>query len=73
MVYYTGKQKNKFNPKDGARHLANYLRACVEEMRLATKAIGKTALRDLSRDDLVAIDEQTAKIAGIPLFYQSPD
>ncbi len=73
LVYYTGKQKNKFNPKDGARHLANYLRACVEEMRLATKAIGKTALRDLSRDDLVAIDEQTAKIAGIPLFYQSPD
>ena len=71
LLWYNGKYKNRFNPKDGANHLANYLRACIEEMRMATRGLGKTALRDISPDDLFAIDEQTAKIANIPLGYQS--
>jgi glutamate synthase domain-containing protein 2 len=72
LLWYTGKLTKKFNSKKGAQYLANYLRACVEEMRLMTRGIGKTALRDVSRDDLFAIDEASAKIADIPLHYQSP-
>lgn len=72
LLWYTGKYKNKFNSKEGVKYVANYLRACVEEMRLMTRGIGKTALRDVSREDLFAIDEASAKIANIPLHYQSP-
>lgn len=72
VLWYEGKYKNKFNHKEGAKHLANFLRACTEEMRMATRALGKTALRDVSTDDLFAVDEETAKIANIPLHYQSP-
>ena len=71
LLWYGGRYKNRFNSKQGARYLANFLRACVEEMRLAARALGKTTLRDISADDLVATDELTAKIADIPLEYQS--
>jgi glutamate synthase domain-containing protein 2 len=72
LLWNTGKYKNKFNPKDGANHLANFLRACTEEMRMSARALGKTALRDVSSDDLFATDEEAANIAGIPLGFQSP-
>ncbi|NLI93298.1 MAG: FMN-binding glutamate synthase family protein [Peptococcaceae bacterium] len=72
LLWYTGKYKKKFNPKEGSKYLANYLRACVEEMRIMTRGVGKTALRDVSRDDLFAISEETAKMANIALGYQSP-
>ncbi len=72
LLWNTGKYKNKFNPKDGANHLANFLRACTEEMRISARALGKTALRDVSSDDLFATDEEAANIAGIPLGFQSP-
>jgi Glutamate synthase domain 2 len=71
LLWYTGKLTKKFNHKKGAEYLANYMRACVEEMRLMTRGIGKTTLRDVSREDLFAIDEASAKIANIPLHYQS--
>ena len=70
MLWHQGKYKNKFNQKEGAKCLANFLRACTEEMRMATRALGKTALRDISIDDLFAFDELTAKIANIPILYQ---
>jgi len=72
LLWYTGKYKNKFNPQKGAKYLANYMHACVEEMRMMTRGVGKTALRDVSRDDLFAISEEAAKMANIPLGYQSP-
>ncbi len=38
---------------------------------MMTSGVGKTDLRDVSADDLFAIDEESAKIANIPLHYQS--
>ena len=72
LLWNNGKYKNKFNPKDGANHLANFLRSCTEEMRISARALGKTALRDVSSDDLFATDEEAANIADIPLGFQSP-
>jgi glutamate synthase domain-containing protein 2 len=70
LLWYTGKLKNKFNPRDGAKHLANFIRASTEEMRLSVRALGKTALRDLSGDDMFATDEQGAKVANIIMAYR---
>ncbi|KLU59904.1 ferredoxin-dependent glutamate synthase 2 [Peptococcaceae bacterium CEB3] len=71
LLWYTGKYKNKFNHKEGAKYLANYLRASAEEMRMMTRGVGKSALRDVSPEDLFAVDETSAKIANLPLHYQS--
>ena len=62
-MWYSGKDTDKFDPGDGAKNLAGFLQVCIEKMRRQTRALGKTALRDLSRDDLFANDELTAKIA----------
>ncbi len=70
LLWQTGKYKNKFNPKDGARRLANFLRGSAEAMRMAPRALGKTTLQDLSGDDLFATDEQAAKVANIIMAYR---
>ena len=72
LLWNTGKLKNKFNYQNAANHLANFLRACTEEMRIATRALGKTALRDVSAGDLFATDEEAANISGLPLGFLSP-
>jgi len=41
-------------------------------MRIATRALGKTALRDVSAGDLFATDEEAANISGLPLGFLSP-
>ena len=70
MLWHNMRYSNKFNQKEGAKYLANFLRACTEEMRMTVRALGKTALRDLSPDDLFAVNEEAAKIANIPILYQ---
>ncbi|MCL6589584.1 MAG: FMN-binding glutamate synthase family protein [Firmicutes bacterium] len=69
LLYNDGKEKNKYNIDLGAKHLANYYQSCVHEMRLLAGALGKSKLRDLNKDDLVALDPVHAAVAGIK--YQS--
>lgn len=66
IVYHDGSFKDKFDVEKGARHLANYLKSCVEEMKEGVRALGKTGIDQLSKDDLFALDRKTAEIAGVP-------
>lgn len=65
MIFQNGRYKDKFNIDQGAKHLANYLYACTEEMKEAVRALGKTALDQVSGNDLFALDRETAGIAGV--------
>ncbi len=73
VVYYQGKDKDKLNVEKGALNLANYLKSAVEEMKIATAALGKKSLAEVNKNDLFAIDERTAAIAGIPLAWDGVD
>ena len=66
VVYQNGQYKDKFDVDKGAKHLANYLTSCTEEMKEAARALGKTAISQISKEDLFALDEKTAEIAGVP-------
>lgn len=68
LVWYEGDRTDQFDVEQGAKHLAYYLQSCVEEMCLAAIALGKTSLRDVNKDDLIAMDPQTASIANVPLM-----
>jgi len=57
------------NWKLGARHLANYLISCTEEIKEGVRALGKRALLQVDASDLVSLDEVTSQITGIPLAY----
>lgn len=65
VVYYQGRRSQEFDAEKGARHLANYLLACIEEMKEGARALGKTALRDVNKNDLLALDERTALVTGV--------
>ncbi len=59
----------KFNWKRGALHLARYLQSSTEEIREGVRALGKHALREVNKYDLVALDEAASDIARVPLAY----
>ncbi len=75
LLYNDGKEKNKYNPDKGAKHLNNYFQSCIEEMKLLAGALGKNSLRELNPSDLVAVDPLYAKIAEVECtsrLFRSP-
>lgn len=70
LAVYGGKASKKFNWRLGAKHVANFLIASTEEMKEGVRALGKHALHQVDSHDLVALDEYTSQITGIPLAYQ---
>lgn len=72
LVFFEGKQAHRLDPHEAAHHLANYLRSCTREMAVAVRALGKRSVRDVGRDDLTALDPQTAEVAELPLAYREP-
>lgn len=71
MFLYTGKETDKLNYEEAANHCANFLKASVQEMVHAARIMGKSALRDVSKDDMAALTEEIHKITGVRLAYGS--
>jgi methylamine---glutamate N-methyltransferase subunit C len=65
LALYGGRMNDKLDIDKAAQHLANFLNSCLAEMKLAVQALGKNALSELSRSDLVAVDRELAEFAGI--------
>jgi len=65
LALYDGKMNDKVDVDKAARHLANFLESCTAEMKLAVQAVGKNALSELGRGDLVTVDKDMAEFAGI--------
>lgn len=65
MALYTGRFADKLDVDKAATSLANFLKSCTEEMKLAVQAVGRQAVKELNRDDLVTIDRDLAEFAGI--------
>jgi len=69
VVLEQGKDKDKLDIEKGGRNLASYLLSSVDEMKLAVRALGKKSIREVNKNDLFALDRQTAEIADIPQGY----
>jgi methylamine---glutamate N-methyltransferase subunit C len=48
-----------------AQHLAKFLTSCIIEMQLAVQAVGKNAIKELDRNDLVTVEKNITQFAGI--------
>ncbi|MFD2371553.1 FMN-binding glutamate synthase family protein [Brevibacillus sp. GCM10020057] len=70
LVFYPGTLKDEFDPEKAARHLENFFAAFVEELEIAILALGKRSLREVTAEDLVALDEWTSSVTHVPLAYQ---
>lgn len=65
LLYNDGKEKNKYNPDLGAKHLNLYFQSCVTEMKMLAGVLGKSSLRELNPGDLVTGDPLYARITGV--------
>jgi glutamate synthase domain-containing protein 2 len=57
----------RFDPVEGGRRLANYLRVLTMEAQTIARACGKAHVRHLEPEDLVAITIEAAAMARVPL------
>jgi glutamate synthase domain-containing protein 2 len=57
----------RLDPVAGARRVANYLRVLTMEAQLLARACGKSHLRHLEPEDLVALTVESAAMARVPL------
>lgn len=55
------------NPVLGGRRLANYLQSMVLELQTLARACGKSHVRNLEREDLVALTVEAGAMARVPL------
>ncbi|MGE5486133.1 MAG: hypothetical protein ACM3X4_14065 [Ignavibacteriales bacterium] len=69
MELYDGKQTEKLNVEEAAQSVANYLKATAQELECGIRCVGKQSLREVCKDDLVALDREMAEITGVRLAY----
>ena len=65
IIYYGAKEEKKYDPDLGAKHIYNFFESCIQEMQQAARSLGKNDLRDINRDDLVALDPEYAEMIGV--------
>jgi glutamate synthase domain-containing protein 2 len=58
---------DRFDPVEGGRRLANYLRVLTMEAQTIARACGKAHVRHLEPEDLVAVTIEAAAMARVPL------
>jgi hypothetical protein len=63
----------RLDPIEGGKRLANFIHACAEEVKILTMLSGHSATKDLSTEDLRAMDLNTAAMTGLKLCgYERP-
>jgi glutamate synthase domain-containing protein 2 len=66
----TPKFRKNLNINRATASIANYLKSCTEEIKMAAAATGKRNVHDLDADDLRALDETVSKMTGVKLAGQ---
>lgn len=73
LVYYDSPYRTRLDINLASKSVANVLKSMVMEMEEGARALGKTALSELGPNDLVALDEWTAKVTGVKRAYSWQD
>ncbi|SFL96331.1 FMN-binding glutamate synthase family protein [Pelosinus propionicus] len=72
LVYYNSPTKTQLNINQAATSVENVMTSMVLEMEEAMRALGKASLKELSADDLIALDSLSAEITGVRSVLQEP-
>lgn len=71
IVWHDAKYARQFKVNEGAKYLHQFLLACKDEIDKGIKAMGKTRLAEVGREDLMALNELISKGCGIDMVYDS--
>jgi len=67
------KMRERLDPEEVGQRLANFVKATAEEVKILTMLSGHGDIRELSEEDLRALDVNTAAITGLKLVgYERP-
>ncbi|MHB1653725.1 MAG: FMN-binding glutamate synthase family protein [Desulfitobacteriaceae bacterium] len=69
LVFYDSPTKNKLDIDQAATNVLNIITSMVLEMEEGMRALGKTSLKELKPDDLVALDSFSAEVTGVKRVY----
>ena len=72
IAWATGKKAETFDPEKGAQTVANFLKACSGELTEAARALGNRSIREINRDDLIALERKAAAVLGLPPSWRPP-
>lgn len=70
LVWYNSPYKRRLDINLASKSVGNVLKSMAMEMEEGVRALGKTALSEVGPNDLVALDDWTAKVTGVKLAYQ---
>jgi glutamate synthase domain-containing protein 2 len=67
------KMRERLDPEEIGQRLANFINASAEEVKILTMLSGHSDIKELSEEDLRALDVNTAAITGLKLVgYERP-
>lgn len=69
VVWNTGVFKKQLSINKGAKSLFKFLISCTLEMEEGVRALGKTAIKEIDKKDLIALTKETSEITGVELAY----
>lgn len=69
LVFYDSPTKSKLDIAMAATSVQNVITSMVLEMEEGMRSLGKSSLRELSPDDLVALDSFTSEVTGVRCAY----
>ncbi|MBX6396129.1 MAG: FMN-binding glutamate synthase family protein [Alicyclobacillaceae bacterium] len=73
LVMYAGKLTDQLDVEKGSRNVVRFLQSCIREMELVAASLGKTALADVNKSDLVALDPFVAWATGVQWGWVAPE
>lgn len=69
LVFYDSPANTKLDINQAATNVVNIFTSMVLEMEEGMRSLGKTSLKQLNSNDLVALDSITAEITGVKRVY----
>lgn len=69
LVYYDSPTKTLLNIDQAVTSVVNAMTSMVLEMEEGLRGLGKSSLKELNPDDLVALDAFTAEVTGVRRVY----
>ncbi|MDQ7093854.1 FMN-binding glutamate synthase family protein [Desulfosporosinus sp. PR] len=73
LVWYNSPYKERLDIALASRSVVNVLKSMTMEMEEGVRALGKTSLSELGLNDLVALDDWTARVTGVKRAYPWED
>ncbi|MDA8345201.1 MAG: FMN-binding glutamate synthase family protein [Thermaerobacter sp.] len=65
----TGSRKGSFSVEEGAQRAGDFLQSSAQELDFGLRALGKSAVAEVSREDMIALTPEASRLTGCRMPY----